>query len=129
MKSIHGHFELAEAEIDNDDVGVFYNRELALEVNEYNKTLSDVQLYKNNKAYTMQITEKQLNECIKEHKRLDYYDIVWNNCVDVAGKARKAAYGTDEFIVDNLPVYLYRAIDKKYASYEFDNWKALGYRK
>lgn len=128
MKSIDGDFELIEYRVDSDDVGIFYNREFALEVDEFYRILSTEPLYNKNRAYTQQITNDQLNKCIDEHKRLDYYDILWNNCVDVAGKSWKATFGTDEFIVSNLPVYLYAAIMRKNGDYEFDNWKALGYR-
>lgn len=127
MKSIDGKVEIAEFHVDNDDVGVLYNREFALELENYSGT-NTPQYYKDNRAYSMLISEEQLDRCINEHVRLDYYDLLWNNCVSVAGRAWNAAFGSKEFIVENLPMYLYRTIDKKVGSYEFDNLEAMGLR-
>ena len=67
---------------DRDSAGVYYNREVAGDIEEYKA--KGREKYVNNAAIAMELTESDLNYLIYYHTNKNYYNLLLNNCSVVA---------------------------------------------
>ena len=96
-----GMFQIIDG-TDKDEAGIFYNREFVMEITNSNV---DEQFYKDNSAYSYEITQKQLNTLIDEHNERNYYNILGNNCTHVAVKAWNKCVVSDIYSVQTMPYF------------------------
>ncbi len=100
-----------------DDGGIYYNREVAVEINEYKKNKQEV--YVSNVAYSNEISEEELSKMISYHQGRNYYNIVTNNCNEVAIGAWNYTFDVDEFDMTPFPKGLKKQIQSK------NNWHSI----
>lgn len=118
--------------IDGDEAGIFFNREFAVEKNNYDEKYDEnnsddfEQCYDENKAFSKLITDKQVKTIIDHCSENNYYNLVKNNCAIVAAEAWNKAFDSDEFEVVILPSNLKKQIKELDGSFTFDMYKVLG---
>ena len=116
---------------DGDDAGIFFNREFAVEYNNYQENYASdpddfSQDYDENYAYTKKITQDQFDKLMAYHNSHNYYNLLSNNCVLVAANAWNKAFPSDSFEPKTLPSALKKQIGKKSGSFVYDLYSVLG---
>lgn len=109
-----------------DDGGIFYNREVAVEINEYNKNKQEK--YTDNAAYSREISQEELSKMIIYHQSRNYYNIFANNCNEVAIGAWNYVFDTGEFDMTPFPKNLKKQIQRKSDSHMISLQKIWGIR-
>ena len=108
-------------ESDSDNIyGVYYNREIALEIQK-NK-----QVYTNNRAYTKTLSPYGLARVLECCQKEDYYKLFSHNCVVVAVEAWNRAYSYDQFDNRISPSKLKKDISKRKGCHSIDLRKEFG---
>ena len=83
---------------DGDPFGVYFNREFSCEYRHYLEHKDDLiynQCYGHNYAYTRKITQDKFDDLLQYHKDHNWYDLVSNNCAQVAAGAWNQAFSAD----------------------------------
>ena len=123
---------------DGDEAGVFFNREFAVEYGKYQEHLASAfywmpynQAYGNNYAYTKKITDTQLKKDISWHKLSNYYNLLVNNCAQLAAGAWNWTFQyqpSEQFDTLDLllPIDLMEQIRNKPGSYRYEMLEVLG---
>ncbi len=109
---------------DRDSAGVYYNREVAGDIEEYKA--KGREKYVNNAAIAMELTESDLNFLIYYHTDKNYYNLLSNNCSVVAVNCWNLLSQGVTFDRTILPKELKREIAKLDNSYTVSLLKLWG---
>ena len=118
---------------EGDVAGIYFNREFAVEANNYIENYDSSnpndfeQAYDKNYAYTKKITQTQWDELIKYHNEHNTYDLLLNNCILVATKAWNLIYPDDQIDTNTIPSVVKDRIKEKPNSFVYDLYTVLGY--
>ena len=116
-KGLFGSSQISETSStgdDNDDAGIYFNREFANEAN------SNKSLYDENAAYSRYITIFQLTTLLETCSENNYYNLVTNNCSIVASYSWNRTFEDDLIPVLIVPYDLKKQLYKKNGSFIFD---------
>ena len=125
-KGVGGSSQLSEGSSsgdDGDDAGIYFNREFAVEYNNYISNYSEDDFeeeYDENNAYTKRTSSYQLETIIDYCADNNYYNLLTNNCANVAVNAWNEAFKTDNFKSDVYPPSLKDEIGELDGSFVFD---------
>lgn len=126
-----GFFCITEI-VDVDSAGIFFNREIAVEIDNIG---AKEQYYNNNMAYSIDVTEEQMDIVLDIHNEMNEYELLNNNCTRVAKSAWNGAvygcYSGLEIFAEvhskyNTPNGLKKLISSWDGSYEIDLRELLG---
>lgn len=135
-RGVFGSLQLSKSGstgIDGDESGIFFNREFAVEANNYienydsSKPSDFKQEYDKNYAYTKKITQDQWDKLIQYHNEHNTYDLLWNNCILVATRAWNLIYPDDQIDTNTIPFVVKNRIKEKPNSFVYDLYSVLGY--
>jgi len=117
---------------DHDIAGIYYNREFANEYHHYHKTFNPLYpenyraKYDKNIAYSCIITKLQLNDLIYYSSQNNYYNVAFNNCVEVASRSWNYIMPETEKIPESgLPGIEKNLLNQKEGSFVFDMYQIV----